>query len=118
MLRLLIDENVNHRILRGLKSRQPQLDYVLVRQIGMSGFADLELLRWAAHENRIILTHDINTMVPAAKYRVKIGEPMAGIIFVPDQMAIGRAISDLELMIECQSAAELKDQIKYLPLGR
>ena len=116
MLRLLIDKNVNHRILRGLKLRLRQLDYVLVRQIGMSGFADLELLRWAAQENRIIVTHDIKTMIPAAKYRLKIGEPMAGMILVPKRMAIGHAISDLELMVECESQAELKNQIKYLPL--
>jgi predicted nuclease of predicted toxin-antitoxin system len=55
MLRLLIDENLNHRILRGLKSRLPQLDYVVVRQIGMVGFPDLELLHWAAQEGRIIV---------------------------------------------------------------
>ena len=116
MLRLLIDENINHPILRGLKSRLPQLDYVLVRQIGMAGFADLELLRWAAQENRIIVTHDRETMIPDAEHCLRMGEPMAGVILVPDQMAIGRAISDLELMIECQSPAELRNRIEYLPL--
>jgi hypothetical protein len=67
MLRLLIDENVDHRILRGLKSRLPQIDYVVVKQIGLSGFPDLELLRWAAQENRIIVTHDKKTMIPDAE---------------------------------------------------
>lgn len=81
MLRLLIDENVDHDILRGLKSRLPQIDYVLVRQIGMSGFSDLELLRWAAQENRIIVTHDIKTMVPDAEQCLKIGEPMQGLFW-------------------------------------
>jgi hypothetical protein len=52
MLRLLIDENIDHRILRGLKLRLPQIDYLLVKQIGMAGFSDLELLRWAAREGR------------------------------------------------------------------
>ena len=116
MLRLLIDENVNHRILRGLNSRLPKLDYVLVRQIGMSGFPDLELLRWAAQENRIIVTHDIKTMVPHAKDCVRTGEPMAGVIFVPRKMKIGHAISDLEITVDCLSPAELENQIKYLPL--
>ena len=116
MLRLLIDENINHRILRGLKLRLPQIDYVLVKQIGMSGFADIELLRWAVRENRIIVTHDIKTMIPDAKRLLRIGESMAGVIFVPDQMAIGRVISDLEMMVECHSETELKDRIEYLPL--
>ena len=67
MLRLLIDENFNHWILRGLKFRLPELDFVLVRQIVLAGFKDHALLRWAAQNGRIILTHDINTMVAFAK---------------------------------------------------
>ena len=37
MLRLLIDENFDQRILRGLRLRLPQLDYLIVQQAGMSG---------------------------------------------------------------------------------
>ena len=116
MLRLLIDENFNHDILRGLKLRLPRVDYLVVRAIGMAGFSDTELLRWAAEEHRIIVTHDQKTMLPYAEHLVKSGEPMAGVIFVPDLMAIGRAISDLEITIECLSHVELKDRIQRLPL--
>src|SRR5215217_2392927 len=116
MLRLLIDENIDHDILRGLKSRLPQLDYVLVKEIGMSGFPDLALLRWAAQETRIVVTHDISTMIADARHCVLNGEPMAGVIFVPEQMAIGRAISDLELTVACLSETDMKDRIEYLPL--
>jgi hypothetical protein len=48
MLRLLIDENVNHRILRGLKIRLPELDFVTVKEVGLAKFKDPLLLRWAA----------------------------------------------------------------------
>src|SRR5215213_7979820 len=113
MLRLLIDENVNHRILRGLKSRLPQLDYVLVNQIGMSGMPDLELLRWAAMENRVIVTHDRKTMIPDAEHCIRTGEPMAGIIFVPKRTAIGRALNDLEITIACLPETEMRDRIEY-----
>ena len=41
---------------------------------------------------------------------------MAGVIAVPQSMPIGRAIDDLELTIACHSQAELRDQIKHLPL--
>ena len=116
MLRLLIDENFNHRMLRGLVLRLPQIDYLLVRQIGMSRFRDLELLRWAAQQNRIIITHDKKTMIPDAERCLRRGEPMAGIIFVPEQMAIGRAMNDLEITVECRSQTEMRDRIEYLPL--
>lgn len=115
MLRLLIDEKVNHRILRGLKSRLPQLDYVVVRQIGMGGFPDLELLHWAAQEQRTIITHDKQTMTKYANHCLKLGQQMAGVIIIPNHLEIGRAVDDLEILVECLSSTELTDTIEYLP---
>ena len=57
MLRLLIDENVDNRILRGLQLRLPQLDFLFAKQVGLAGFADSVLLEWAAQDQRTILTH-------------------------------------------------------------
>ena len=39
-----------------------------------------------------------------------------GVVIVPEQLEIGRAIADLEIFIECSSAADMKNQIQYLPL--
>lgn len=116
MIRLLIDENFDHSILRGLIFRLPQLDFVLVRQVGLAGFPDSDLLKWAAKNQRVILTHDVNTMSDYANQLLRRGEPMAGVIIVPDQMAIGRAIDDLELLIACSSESDLRDRTQYLPL--
>ena len=46
------------------------------------------------------MTHDIKTMVPDAKRLVAQGEPMAGVIAIPMDLAIGQAINDLELLLE------------------
>ena len=116
MLRLLIDENFKHAILRGVKSRLPDLDFVLVRQIGLTGSADPVLLRWAAQNDRTILTHDIKTMPRDAKQLMQRGEPIAGVIVVLENMAIGRAIEELELVIACHSREEFRDRTEYLPL--
>ena len=48
MLLLLIDENFNQRILRGLRLRIPALDYVIVQETAMQGMKDPPLLREAA----------------------------------------------------------------------
>jgi predicted nuclease of predicted toxin-antitoxin system len=116
MLRLLIDENIDHRILRGLLRRIPQLDFVIPSHAGLAGLKDSELLRWAAQEDRTILTHDIKTMPPFAKQLLAQGEPMAGVIVVPDRLGIGAAIKDLELLIECSSQSDQRDRIVHLPL--
>ena len=116
MLRLLIDENIDHRILRGLLRLIPQLDFIIPARVGLAGLADSELLRWAAREDRTILTHDIKTMPHYAKQLLIQGEPMAGVIVIPDGLQIGNAISDLELVLECLSQSDLRDRIMHLPL--
>lgn len=116
MFRLLIDENFDQHIIRGLRLRFEQLDYVLVNKSGMSGATDQELLEWAASEARIIITHDANTMSQHANARLKEGRPMLGLIIVPDHLEIGRVIRDLEVIIECGTESDLRDQIHYLPL--
>jgi predicted nuclease of predicted toxin-antitoxin system len=116
MLRLLIDENVDHRILRGLRRRVPQVDFVTVAQIGLAGTPDIDLLRWAAREDRTMLTHDVSTMTDYAKQLVSQQEPMAGVIVIPDRLGIGKTIESLELAIQTQSQSEMHDLIQYLPL--
>ena len=59
MLRLLIDENFPHLILRGVKSRLPELDFVSVHQVGLRGSDDRVLLRWAARNDRTMLTREL-----------------------------------------------------------
>ena|SRR5689334_7513658 len=116
MLRLLIDENVDHDILRGLIRRVPQLDFVVVSQIGLAGTTDIELLRWAARENRTVLTHDSSTLTRDAKQLLTQHEPMAGVIVLPNRLEIGRAVGNLELSVQCQSQSEMRNVIQYLPL--
>jgi hypothetical protein len=55
-------------------------------------------------------------MVPDANWLVAQAEPMAGVIFIPDQLAIGRAINDLELVLGGSTESEMRDCVKYLPL--
>ena len=116
MIRLLTDENFNQKIVRGLRLRLPQLDLISVRDAGLSSQPDMLLLHWAAKENRAILTHDISTMVPDAEQLIALNEPMAGVIFVPDQLQIGRAINDLEIVLECYPESEIRNAITHIPL--
>jgi predicted nuclease of predicted toxin-antitoxin system len=116
MIRLLTDENFNQRILRGLHRRLPRLDFVSVRDVGLAGSPDLVLLKWAAKEQRTILTRDIKTLVPDANQLMAQGEPMAGVIVICKNVAIGHVINDLELLLECHSELDMRNHIEYVPL--
>jgi len=116
MIRLLTDENFSHAILRGLIRRVPHLDFVLVHDVGLTSQPDPVLLKWAAGKERSIITQDEETMIAYAKQLVRQGEPMAGLIVVPQSVRIGRAIDDLELVVQCYSESEMRDRIEHLPL--
>ena len=116
MIRLLTDENFDHNILRGLIRRVPHLDFVVVHDVGLTSQPDPVLLKWAASKHRSIITQDKETMIAYAKQLVRQGEPMAGLIVVPQSLAIGRAIDDLELVVHCYSESEMRDRIEHLPL--
>ncbi len=116
MLPLLIDENLNHRILRGLLRTVPHLDYLLTSDAGLKGTEDPVVLGFAAKENRVLVTHDLRTIPKHAYGRVKAGLSMAGVIAVPDDLPIGRVIADLALIVECAEMQEVQARVIYLPL--
>ena len=49
--------------------------------------------------------------------RVRGGEPVAGVIVVPQSMPIGQAIEDVLIVATCALPEELREQqVLYLPL--
>jgi predicted nuclease of predicted toxin-antitoxin system len=56
MLRLLIDQDLDQVILRGLLLRVPNLDVITAHQVGLSDASDPDLLAWAAEQTRIVVT--------------------------------------------------------------
>ena len=116
MLRLLIDENFDQRILRGLKLRIPSLDAVIVQDTAMRGLQDPPLLQEATVLHRVLVTHDLKTIPRYAYERVMAGEPMPSIIAIPDELPIGQAIEQLHIVVECLEENELENQVLYLPL--
>jgi hypothetical protein len=116
MLRLLADENFNRQIVSGMRARLPELDVVRVQDVGLHAAKDPAVLAWAAETERIVLTHDVNTMTGYAYERVAAGERMPGVFHVPLWVSVGRAIEDLLLLAECSKEDEWEGQVRHLPL--
>lgn len=116
MLRLLADENLNDRVARGLLLRQPDLDLVAVRDVGLAGLNDEEVLAWAAANGRIVLTNDRATMPDHARDRLSAAEGMPGLFVLKRRLSIGQAIDEILFIVECSEPAEWNGRIVYLPL--
>lgn len=115
MIRLAADENFNFRIVRGLTRSHPEIDIVSVHDAELAGADDPTVLDWAATDNRVLLTHDVQTMTRFAWERVENGLTMPGLFEVSPDLAIGLAIEEIAVMAICSDAGEFENQVCYIP---
>jgi Domain of unknown function (DUF5615) len=116
VIRFLADENFNNDIVRGVLRRIPSVDIVRVQQAGLSGAEDDAVLDWALNESRIVLTHDKATLVGIAYARMTAGKLVPGVLVAAQSAPVPVMIDDLVLILECSSAEEWRQQVRYLPL--
>ncbi len=116
MLRLLLDQDFDHDILRGLLKRIPALDFTTAYHLGLSRAGDRKLLLRASEERRILLTHDTRTMPDHYFALLQKGETLEGVFIVSRRLKIGFVIENLEILIICSEHEEWQNTLNHLPL--
>ena len=116
MISLLADENLDGKIVRGVLRRVRSVDIVRLQDVGLIGADDPTALVWAADQGRVLITHDVETLTRFAFERIDTGLPMPGVIETSASFAIGKAVEDLALMLECLTTGELENQVVCIPL--
>ena len=115
-MRLAFDEDVDHRIVRGLMRRSAGADLVTIQGAELSGAPDPHVLDWAAADDRVLVTADRNTLVGEAWVRVQDGRKMPGVLVVSRTAPLGDVIDDLALVVEQGRASDFENMVSYLPL--
>ncbi len=116
MLSFLADENFRAPVTKGLRRQRPHLDIVTAQEVWLTGAGDPAVLQWAAQNNRVVLTHDRQTMPAFAKARVRAGKAMLGVVVVALLPKVGPLIEDILLIAECTEPGELDGEIWFVPL--
>jgi hypothetical protein len=116
VIRFLVDEDFNHDLVRGLLRRSPGTDLARVQDVGLRGATDDAVLARAGLEGRVVLTHDMATLIARAYERVQSGQSMPGVIAVSQTSPVGQVIEDLLLVVRCSTPEDWTNQVKYLPL--
>lgn len=114
--RFLADHDLNEHIIDGVLRREPTLEFVRARDVGMSERPDPEVLEYAARQGLILVSHDVNTMPGHAADRINSGQPVAGLLMVQQSQAIGPIIECLVIIGSASEAEEWQGQIVFLPL--
>lgn len=115
MIRFLADEDFDNRIIRGLLRRLPNLDLIRVQDTEAATKNDPAVLEWAFGENRVLLSHDVNTMTHHFKQRLARGRSSPGVLFIPQFLPIGLIIDELALIAEYSLEGEYQNQMRFVP---
>src|ERR1700730_10175442 len=96
--RFLADHDLNEHIIDGGLLREPALEFIRVREEGLSDRPDPEVLAFAAEHRLLVVSHDVNTMPGLAYARLAAGESMSGLFMVQQTQPIGAVIDNLVLI--------------------
>jgi hypothetical protein len=116
VVRFLADEDFNNDLLRALRRRRPGADVVRVQDVGLSGRPDPEVLAWAAGQGRVLLTHDVATLVGHALARLAAGERLAGVLVTPQAAPAASVVDDLELIDAVSEPEDWAARVIFVPL--
>jgi Domain of unknown function (DUF5615) len=114
--RFLADQDFNEHVITGVLRREPAIELLRLRDVGLDRRPDTQVLAYAAAEGFQLLSHDVNTMIDAAFARLSAGEPLGGLFLVRQRSAIAPVIESLVLIWSASEAEEWHGQVVYLPI--
>jgi predicted nuclease of predicted toxin-antitoxin system len=113
--RFLADQDFNEHVIQGVWRLEPAVQFLRVRDVGLDEKSDSDVLEYAAKENWIVISHDVNTMSAAANTRLAGRQPMTGLFLVHQLSSLGSLIDCLILVWAASEAEEWVDQVVFLP---
>ncbi|HEX8070281.1 MAG TPA: DUF5615 family PIN-like protein [Pyrinomonadaceae bacterium] len=114
-VRFQADADLNQTIVLALLRREPGIDFQTATAAHLAGLDDAAVLALAAHDARVLVTHDQATM-PAHFARFIVAQTSPGLIIVPQHLQPATAIEELLLIWAVSEAEEWPNRIVYLPL--
>lgn len=118
--RFLTDEDFNLNIVAGLRRVRPQIDILTAQEAVFLHVPDPLLLRYGQEHDRILLSHDMQTMLGHfADFLTSLPSPdqfSPGLILLPQETAVGVAIQWLLEIWEASRHDEWRNLPIRLPL--
>jgi predicted nuclease of predicted toxin-antitoxin system len=114
-IRFQADADLNLAIVTGVLRREPTMDFSTSNLSNLSGLSDIEVLKFAANEGRVLVSHDQRTM-PKYFSEFIVEQTSAGVIIVLQSLPIIQVINNLIEIWERLEAEDWINRIAYLPL--
>ena len=74
------------------------------------------MLAWATINGRVLVTHDLSTMITAMHEQLRSALLCTPIVLVPDSLPIGSVIEEILLQDACSVESDWAPGVVYLPI--
>jgi Domain of unknown function (DUF5615) len=114
--RFLADHDLIDHIVSGVLRREPLIEFLRLRDLGMAAAGDSDVLEYAGNERLIVVSHDVGSMPAAAFERLAAGQTLAGLLLVRQRDSIAPIIESLVLVWAASEVEEWEGVVRFLPL--
>ena len=114
-VRFQADWHLNHIIVQAAQRREPTLDFQTAHAAGLLGVSDLDVLRRAMLEGRLLVTHDFHDMPQHFAAFIQ-EQTSAGVLLVPQRLPVAAVVEDLILIWTATEAEDWHNCITSLLL--
>lgn len=113
-VRFQADADLSPAIGRGLRRREPSIDFRAAAGVIADGAPDQDVLRIAAEAGRVLVSRDVGTM-PGHFADFIQQQESPGLLLIPSQRPIGNVIEGLLLVWMIWAEEEFRNQARWLP---
>ena len=94
-VRFQADADLDFAILKGVRYREPALDFQSASEAGLRGVGDPEVLERAAAVNRVLVSHGRRTLLNHFRSRLAAGEFSPGLLIVSQLAPVGPVVESI-----------------------
>ena len=113
-IRFQADADLRVPIIKGLRRREPSIDFATAHEAGLAGLDDRAVLKLAASNGRVLVSHDVSTM-PEEFSRFIQERTSPGVILISQELSYREAIEGLLRVWSSTEAEDWEDVLSFLP---
>jgi predicted nuclease of predicted toxin-antitoxin system len=114
-IRLQADADLRVPIIKGLKRREPTIDFATAHDAGLAALDDRAVLALAAANGRLLVSHDVSTMPKAFSHFIQ-EQTSPGVILISQDLSYREAIEGLLRIWLHTEAEDWANVMSFLPL--
>ena len=113
-IRFQADSDLRVPIVKGLKRREPTIDFATAHEAGLAGLDDDAVLALAASNGRVLVSHDVTTMPEAFSQFIQV-HSSPGVILISQELSYREAIEGLLRVWTTTEAEDWENVLSFLP---